>query len=208
MSKKFTIIYDTYCGWCYGAAPVFDALVATGAEVELLHRHLFQGTNAVKMSEGKGAYILNADARISALTGQEFSKAYAENVVLSGTEILDSGFAAQAAALVHHEGPEREFEVRHKLEILRYVDGVSAQDRETVIAALIELGVAPPEANRIGTQELAALAEKTSRHAAELMQRVGAQGVPTIIAHDDDGLAVVNHSAFYGRPEGVKSLTH
>lgn len=206
MAQKFTIIYDTYCGWCYGAAPVFDALVTTGAEVEVLHRHLFQGDNAPKMSEGKGAYILKADARIADLTGQTFSDTYAKNVVMSGTEILESGYTAQAAALVHDQGSEREFEVRHKLETLRFIDGVSAQDRDAIVAALVELGVDPAEADKIGTPELAARAAETLRRANALMQQVGSAGVPTVVEHTDAGPVAVNHTAFYGRPQEVQAL--
>jgi putative protein-disulfide isomerase len=79
-TPKFTIIYDTYCGWCYGSAPIFDALLDTGAEIEVLHQHLFQGPLAYKMSESKGALVLKADARIHKLTGQLFSKIYTKNV--------------------------------------------------------------------------------------------------------------------------------
>jgi len=206
MPRKFTIIYDTYCGWCYGAAPVFDALLDTGAEVEVLHRHLFQGSNAPKMSEGKGDYILKADAQIAALTGQTFSQTYAKKVVMSGTEVLESGYTAQAAALVHDQGARREFEIRHKLEVLRYIDGVSAQDRDAVVSALVDLGIEPAEAEKIGTPELAERAQVLSRKADQLMQEMGSFGVPTVLSHDETGTEVVNHSAFYGNPSGVSAL--
>ncbi|WP_282154123.1 hypothetical protein [Ruegeria atlantica] len=49
---RFTYIYDTYCGWCYGAAPVIDALIESGADVTVMHRHLFQGANAYRMGDG------------------------------------------------------------------------------------------------------------------------------------------------------------
>ena len=74
--EKIVVIYDTFCGWCYGAAPVFDAIVETGTDVEVLHGHIFNGHNSPKMSEGKGAQILETIPHIEALTGQVFSDAF------------------------------------------------------------------------------------------------------------------------------------
>lgn len=201
--RRFIVIYDTYCGWCYGAAPIFDALAASGAEIEPLHRHLFQGPRAYKMSAGKGEQVLKADARIADLTGQEFSQRYIDNVVLSDTQVLESKYTAQAAALVHDQGPLREFALRRRLETARYVDGVSASDRDAVVAALIAEGVAPEVAETIGTPELAAKAEETANRAAALMHAVGARGVPTILELRGDALLVVDHSAYLGRPEAI-----
>ncbi len=203
---KFTIIYDTYCGWCYGAAPIFDALVDSGAQVDVLHRHLFQGPLAYRMSEGKGALVMKADARIHALTGQEFTTAYKTNVVLSDSEVLASHYTAQAAALVHDQGPRKEFALRHTLEVARFIDGVSANDRDAVIAALRNHGVSAADAAKIGTPALAELAEQNAQQAQDLMAAVGSQGVPTIVKSDGTRLTQIDHSAYYGRPGDISSL--
>lgn len=198
---KIIIIYDTYCGWCYGAAPLFDALVATGAKVQALHRQLFQGPLAYRMSEGKGAAILIADARIEELTGQPFSDRYRANVVVSATEVLDSRYSAQAAALVHEQGVEKEFALRKRLEVARFVGGMSASDRDGVIAALIAEGVVREEAEKIGRPELAAKAADISRRAQDLMASVGARGVPTLLKVTGNHVTQIDHTAYYGRPD-------
>ena len=203
---SFTIIYDTYCGWCYGAAPIFDALVGSGAQVEVLHRHLFDGPRAVRMADGKGALVLQADARIHALTGQEFSAVYTRNVVQSQAEVLASGLTAQAAALVHEQGPAAEFALRQRLERARFVQGTSAQDRAHVVAALRDAGVPETEAESIGTPALAARAAVTAAKAARLMAQIGSQGVPTVLRHEEGVTTQVDHSAFYGRPDAIRAL--
>lgn len=204
--QKFIVVYDTYCGWCYGAAPIFDALVESGAEVEALHRHLFQGPLAYRMADGKGDLVIQADARISELTGQPFSQRYIDNVVLSETEILQSAYTAQAAALVHAKGAKTEFALRARLEKARYVDGVSAADRAAVIDALLAEGVPREEADRIDTPELAAKMEETTIRAREIMQAVGSRGVPTILKVRDGRYEIVDHAAFYGKPEQITAL--
>lgn len=205
-ARKFIVIYDTYCGWCYGAAPIFDALAASGAVVEALHRHLFQGPRAYRMRDGKGALVLEADARIAVLTGQPFSQRYIDRVVLSDTEVLQSRYTAEGAALVHDQGVLKEFALRRRLETARYVDGVSAADRDAVVAALIAEGVAPEQAERVGTPELAARAEEIADRAARLMRAVGSQGVPTILEQRGDELLIVDHGAYHRRADAIKDL--
>ena len=205
---KFVIIYDTYCGWCYGAAPLFDALVETDSHVEVLHRHLFQGMNAPRMNEGKGEFILKMDAHISGLTGQVFSQAYTDNVVLSDVEILDSTYSALAAALVHELGAVKEFSLRQRLEEQRFINGVSAQNRDVVVQALIEEGVEPDSAQRFDNPENIAKASEISQQAIELMARVSSGGVPTLVKITDGNIEKIDHSAFYGQPELIKTLVN
>lgn len=206
--EKYVVIYDTYCGWCYGAGPVFDALAESGALVEALHRHLFQGPLAYRMSEGKGAQVLVADARINALTGQEFSQTYKQNVVLSDTEVLNSQYTAQAAELVRDRGIEAEFSLRRRLEQARFVGGASAADRDAVVAALIAEGVPKSEAEQVGTPELAEKAAQTSRRAQDLMAQVGSHGVPTVLKVTGKTVTQFDHTAFYGRPQDVASAVY
>ncbi len=203
---EFIVIYDTYCGWCYGAAPVFDALLNSGADVEVLHRQLFQGNQAHKMSEGKGDLVLAADARISALTGQPFSQRYIDHVVLSETEVLDSTFTAQAAALVHGLGAHKEFAVRHRLETARYIDGVSASDRQAVVASLVEEGISSTSAECIGTPALELKAAGNALRAKQLMETVGVTSIPAVLNIVEGGYQIVDHAAYYEAPDQIGHL--
>ncbi len=204
--EKTVIVYDTFCGWCYGAAPVFDAIVGAGENVEVLHRHLFEGAAAPRMSEGKGDQILRLIPQVEALTGQSFSEAFKTNIARSQTEILESGLSAQAAALVHDQGPKKEFAVRHRLESLHFGEGVSSNDRQAIIDALIAEGVAPQEAERIGTPELEAEAAALADRAKMMMEEVQSRGVPTVLKIDGDRKIQLDHQAFYGRPGTIEEI--
>ncbi len=200
---KFVVIYDTYCGWCYAAAPVFDAIIDTGAEVEVLHRHLFDGVSAPRMSEGKGAQILQTIPHIETLTGQIFSDSFKTNIAQSESEVLKSGLSAQAAALIHDLGPKKEFALRRRLENLHFRQGVSSNDRQAIVGALIAEGVAPEQAEQIGTPALQAKAARQTEKAKSLMAAVGSRGVPTVLKVRGNQLTQIDHQAFYGRPEAV-----
>ncbi len=203
---KFIIVYDTYCGWCYGAAPVLEALAGSGADVEVLHRYLFKGANAHRMADGFGEYARRYDAEIARLTGRIFSQTYMDSVLGSETEVVESGLTAQAAALVHHKGPIAELSLAARLQHARYVDGVSAADRTSVVDALIREGVSRTEAERIGTAELAAEAADQAGRAEEIMMVGGARGVPAVFRIMGDRGEQISVSDYYRSPERILEL--
>lgn len=197
---RFIYIYDTYCGWCYGAAPVIDALIDSGADVTVLHRHMFQGANAPRMGDGFGRMALQYDRRIGQLTGQEFSQAYVQNVLGNPGEVLDSTLIAYAAALIHDQGPKAEMTLAHDLQRARYVGGVSAGDSKAVRHALTEFGIDRPlDAGRDQARQI-------SLEAANLQARFGTQGVPTLLMQTDGGIIQIDISAYYTLPEEIAAL--
>ncbi|MEO1494294.1 MAG: DsbA family protein [Pseudomonadota bacterium] len=205
--EKITIIYDTYCGWCHGASEVFDEIEKSGADVEVFHRHLFQGDNRPKMSEGKGEQIVGKlIPQIEALTGQTFTQVYKDKIAGSDTEVLASKYSAQAAALVHDQGAEWEFAIRRRLEDLHFGQGVSSTDRDAIIAALIDEGIAPEEAEKLGTPELEAKAEALADRARALMAAAGSRGVPTVLQGTGDNMRLIDHQSYYGRAEDVSEI--
>ncbi|AHD08831.1 DsbA family protein [Phaeobacter gallaeciensis] len=197
---RFTYIYDTYCGWCYGAAPVINALIECGADVTVMHRHLFQGANAYRMGDGFGRMALEYDRRIERLTGQEFSPAYVQDIIRNPDEVLDSGLTAYAAALVHDQRAMAEMKLAQILQRARYVDGVSAGNSEAVRSALLEFGVNRP------LDEGRNHARQISTNAANLQSRVGSQGVPTLVMQTDGGTTQVDVSTYYNFPEEIAAL--
>lgn len=204
--KKFTIIYDTYCGWCYGASRVLEALVDIVPEAEVYHSYLFQGPNSHKMSEGFGAQAESFDARIGQLSGQEFSQLYVQNVLKGPDEVLESGLTAQAAALVHPRGAVAEMALAGRLQKARFVDGKSAQDQSHIAQVLLALGADQSDVDRLGTPELAALALERSQKASTIMHKARANGVPCVLMRDETGAHQVNLAAFYQDPASVSRL--
>ena len=200
---KYLIIYDSFCGWCFAASPVFDALVESGAEVEMYHRHLFQGANEVHMGAGMGAQIMQMIPRIEEISGQTFGDAFKTNIAMSSTEVVESGLSAQAAALVHGQGAAKENALRGRIETLHFEHGMSALDRDTIVAAAIAEGVAPDRAARIGTPELAAEAAALAAKADDLMTMVGARGVPTVLRVRKGQVSAFDHHVYFRRTDAL-----
>lgn len=204
---KFTVLYDTYCGWCYGAARVLEALASSDAEVEVLHRQLFVGANAYRMADGFGAQAIRIDAQIGRLTGQEFSNAYMDNILRAKDEVLNSELTAQAAALVHDKGARAELALAARLQKCRFVDGISACDRAAVVDQLVAEGVPAQTAEQLGTAPLREKAAQTAQKAAQLMMQFGVGGVPAVVRTGPSGGEIIDVSRYYARPNDILSLT-
>ena len=200
MSRSFTYIYDTYCGWCRGAHPVVASLIDSGADVEMLHVHLFQGVNAYRMADGFGKVALAHDTRVAGLTGQDFDQRYIDQVLKSPTEVLDSTFTAWAAAIVHNQGARTEIKLARDLQNQRYIDGISAQNRSAVEASLARLDVTN------SLEDGAKAASQTAAKAKETLAGLNLGGVPQLIVEENGLRKVLSIADFYKSPTAVIAL--
>ena len=197
---RFIYIYDTYCGWCYGAAPVVNALIDSSVDVTVMHRNLFQGTGAHRMGDGFSQMVLQYDRRIEHLTGQKFSDIYVKNILGNPDEILESSLTAQAAALVHDQGAKVEMALAHTLQKARYVDGISAVNDEIIRNALSEFNV------KSSLHEGIEKAAQISAEAASLQIKYGIQGVPVLLQYQDGQTTQIDISTYYNLPEEIAAL--
>jgi len=200
MLRRFIYIYDTYCGWCRGAHPIIAVLIESGAKVEMLHVHLFQGINAHRMADGFGKVALAHDTRVAGLSGQDFDQRYVDQVLQSPTEVLDSTFTAWAAALVHDQGAGAEIKLAHDLQNQRYIEGVSAQNRAAVETALAGQGVT------LALEHGAEVAAQTAARAREVLTDLNLGGVPQLIVEEAGQRRVLSIADFYKTPAAVTAL--
>ena len=196
MSRRFTYIYDSYFGWCRGAHP----LINRGAKVEMLHIHLFQGVNAHPMADGFGKVALAHDMRVAGLSGQDFDQRYIDQVIQLPTEILDPNFTAWSAALVHDRGARTEIALAHDLQIQRYIDGTSAQNRSAVEAAVMRLGVTA------NLEDGAKVAARTATKARQRLANMNLGGVPQLIVEENGQRRLLSVAEFYKSPTAVTAL--
>ena len=198
---SFTIIYDTYCGWCYGASPILERL-ALKAEVEIFHRYLFRGSNAYRMGDGFGTQAAVIDARIEALSGQPFGSQYKCNILQSPDEILESGLSAQAAYLASHHGPVVELELARKLQAGYFVQGRSTQDISFIKQTLEELQISSKDLGSKATEDAAS---RRADKAIARMETEGVHGVPTVLCHGRSE-RVLNIAEYYRAPHKIDDL--
>lgn len=201
-TPRLTYLYDPLCGWCYGASPMLNMLIAREYSFALLPTGLFTGSGAFAMNDGFATYAWEADQRIAHLSGQPFSDEYRVNVLGNQESRVDSDPATLALTAVRLAAPEEEFRALGAIQRARYVDGRDNGSAGVIsdILAALEL----PEAAELFKARDASLLSANQTRIAEgraEMQRFGARGVPALIAEIGNGRRMLNSSALYGGEE-------
>lgn len=197
---RITYLFDTLCGWCYGAAPAVERLSRLdGVTVELAPTGLFAGANARPMDASFAAFAWQNDQRIARLTGQAFSEDYRARVLGAPGTLFDSAPATLGVVAAALTAPDREIEAMKQLQRARYVDGRNNADLNVVAETLAEAGLAEA-AQRVLAQDDALLAAYRARIDAARgeMMRFGVQGVPALVAEDAGGRRLVPSNILFG----------
>jgi putative protein-disulfide isomerase len=199
-TTHITYLFDPLCGWCYGAAAAFEKLVARpDLVIHLAPTGLFAGVGARPMDDGFAAHAWANDQRISRLSGQPFSEVYQRDVLGDRTRLVDSGPATLALTAVAVTAPDREFEALNAIQRARYVDGRDITDVSVLCDVLRVLGLRKAaECLATPDDDLIAAYRKRIEAAREVMHRVGADGVPALIAGVGESRRLLAGNALFG----------
>lgn len=195
-----TYLFDPLCGWCYGAAPMLDALAARpDLQVDLVATGLFAGAGARPMDEGFAAFAWTNDQRIGRLTGQVFSDAYRHHVLGDHARPFDSGPATLALTAVALTAPNREREALKAIQTARYVEGRDNTDVAVLVQILRTLHLLAA-AERLAHPDGALIAAHRARLDSARIdtKRFGSKGVPALIVGSGDQRRMVQASALFG----------
>lgn len=205
-SPAVTYLFDPLCGWCYGAAPMLGRLREARTAVRLLPTGLFSGPGARPMDAGFAAYAWSNDQRIERLTGQRFTQAYRDKVLQAEGGLFDSGPATLALTAVALTEPKHEFAALAAIQAARYVEGRDITALVGLVAILkdAELEAA---AGRLATQDEALLTANRARigEGRSLMARLGAQGVPALVAEQHGRQRLIAANALFGSFDNLVS---
>ena len=199
-TTHITYLFDPLCGWCYGASPMLEKLVARpDLGVELMPAGLFAGAGARPMDADFSAFAWTSDQRVARMSGQIFSDAYRRNVLGNHARLFDSGPATLALTAVAITAPDREFEALKAIQAARYVEGRDNTDNAVLADVLRTLDL-PESADRLAKPDDALIAAYGSRLAAArvAMHRFGASGVPALIAGTGNKRHMMQASVLFG----------
>ncbi|MDL5201868.1 DsbA family protein [Streptomyces sp. ALI-76-A] len=171
-------VFDAYCGWSHGFAPVLAEVVRRhpGLDMEVVSGGLFTGARRTPIREF--GYVQGANAEISERTGAEFGPGYAR-LIEDGSFVMDSEAAARGVAALRQAAPHRIVELTAALQHAFYVDGLSLSDPATYRVLAETAGLDPDALVRAFTApETAAAARDDFARAAGL----GVRGFPTLLA--------------------------
>ena len=196
-------LVDPLCGWCWGAAPALARLAESGLRLEVVASGLFIGDRPV--TPDFAAYAWENDQKIRALTGQTFSDAYREKVLGQADGKLDSGPATLALTAVQQRAPEKVLATLHALQAARWVDGLDVTSEAVVADVLRRAGLDEDIVAAFLAEDDSVIEMLNDRaaFARELMQRLGARGVPTLLRVTETGAVRIDGRVLFEDVENV-----
>lgn len=193
--KTLHYIFDPLCGWCYAAGPLAKALHEHGIAVQLHAGGLF---DRQVMPEHMRAYVRQADARVSSMSGQPLGEAYLQGLLNRADTVLDSLPPIAAVLAVQELNPTLGLPMLHALQKARWGDGLEIVDSAVLQQLAVQLGVDAAAFDAALQRQLQGDAQDHIDATRRFMGAVGVQGFPGFVLHSDQGVQVLNHSAFYG----------
>lgn len=172
---NYFYLFDPLCGWCYGAAPKLQK-IAQNAPLTLMPTGLFAHTGR-KIDAQFAQFAWQNDQRIAALTGQQFSEQYRQQVLGDLGQIFDSQLLIQALTAVQQVKPEQELTLLTALQQARYVDGKNITDPEIIQAILLAHNINVD----FQSDEIKRLTQQRINQAQQLANEFDLSGVPHLL---------------------------
>lgn len=189
MTARLLYVMDPMCSWCWGFAPVFEALAVqaqeAGVAVQVLVGGLRPGTQQA-LDTATRRYILEHWQAVTERTGQRFGF----DGALPEGFVYDTEPACRALVTVRQLAPERVWALLQAIQQAFYLEGRDVSRP----ALLVEL------AEQVGVprQAFAAAFDSVELQAATRadftrVQNLGIAGFPTLLAERDGQLALLTN---------------
>ncbi len=189
MNARLLYVMDPMCSWCWGFAPVFDAL-ASQARAAGLGLHLVAGGlrpgSAQALDDGTRDYILRHWRAVAERTGQAFRF---EDALPAGF-VYDTEPASRALVAVRSLAPERVWPLVQAIQQAFYAEGRDVTRPALLVELAEQVGV--PRRAFAEAFDSTALREATAgdfRWAGDL----GIAGFPTLLAERNGQLALLTN---------------
>jgi len=197
------VIYDPFCGWCYGAAPLIEAARGIdGLEIVLHGGGMMAGNNRQQMTPALRDFILPHAQRITALSGQHFGEGYL--AMLDDTSVwLDSTPPTMAIAAAAQWTCE--LDMLHRVQSTHFMEGRRIGEARVLTDIAEEIGIARQEF----AIALATALQSAGDHIREsraLLKQVGGSGFPTFALESNGGFEMLASAQYLGRPEAWREM--
>lgn len=188
MSARLIYVMDPMCSWCWGFAPVADALVQQ-AKVAGVSLHLVMGglrSESTPLEASKRRYILEHWQAVEEATGQTFQR---EGALPEGF-VYDTTPACLAVTSARSLDPQRAWELVKLIQQAFYAQGRDVT-RPSILAELAEQA-------GLSRQQFADAFDSVEQQTATAAdfawsQDLGIAGFPTLLAERNGQLALLTN---------------
>lgn len=198
-------VFDPFCGWCYGAAPLVEHLrKISGLKIALHGGGMMAGRARQQVTPQLRDFVLQHDARIAHMSGQPFGEDYRQGLLNDTSAVFDSEPPTTAILAAEQLGL-RGLDLLKRIQRAHFVEGRKVADQAVLRELAVDIGLdgAAFEA------AYAALAGKpTHEHINEsraLLGQVGGQGFPTFALVRNQQVSVLEFGRYLGQPAAWQS---
>lgn len=193
-------VYDPFCGWCYGAAPLISAAATLEQlDIKLHSGGMLAGSQAQRMSQDWREFVIPHEQRITALSGQEFGAAYQQQAQFDYSIVLDSA-PPTAAMLAAQAVAGKGLSMLKRLQTAYYVEGLAIADTAVIQGLAQELGLDLADFGPAFAEALADV-QQHFQQSGELLHTLGGRGYPTIALEKNGNFTLFPLGQFLGKPE-------
>jgi putative protein-disulfide isomerase len=193
-------LYDPFCGWCYGAAPMISASQEiSGLKIEAHGIGMLSGNKAKTMSPEWRDFVRPHEERIHVYSKQQFGDPYVRGVQEHQDLRLDSS-PPIAAMLVAQELSGRGVEMLKRLQTAYYVEGKAIAERDVIADIASELGYERETFVAHLDGVLNTDLEQHITESKELLHTLGAHGVPAFVVEIDGTMHTLDFGLYIARP--------
>lgn len=193
-------IYDPFCGWCYGAAPMIMAATAIpGLEIQAHGVGMLSGDKSKSMSSDWRDFVRPHEARITAFSKQTFADAYVQGVLENETVYLDSS-PPIAAMLTAQQLSGDGIEMLKRLQMAYYQEGRAIADRGVIADIASELGFEPDAFMATFDAITADSLQDHIDRSNEMLEALNARGFPAFALEIDGQMEVLAMGHYLSRP--------
>ena len=192
-------LYDPFCGWCYGAAPLLTkAMEVEGLAIIPHGIGMLSGDSRKFMSAEWRDFVRPHEERITAFSKQVFGNAYVHGLQERTDILLDSSIPT-AAMLAALKIDGRSVEMLKKLQIAYYQEGRAIADRDGILNIAVEQGY---DKSEFSTTFDVIMANEVKEHIDEshqLMNQLDLQGVPGLVLQTEKEMHVFPFGKYISR---------
>lgn len=189
MPSRLLYVMDPMCSWCWGFAPVAQALI-TQAQAQGIKTHLVVGGlrtgSGAALDPAKRAYILEHWQSVAETTGQPFNL---DDPLPEGF-VYDTEPACRAVATVRALDADSAWPMARRIQQAFYAEGRDVTRAEVLVELAETVGV--PRIEFAGQFDTQPLHLATAQDFA-WVQDLGIAGFPTLLAERDGQLALLTN---------------
>ncbi|SEE70078.1 DsbA family protein [Pseudomonas migulae] len=198
-------VYDPFCGWCYGAAPMITAAATVaGLDIQAHGVGMLSGDKSKLVSGEWRDFVRPHEARISAFSKQTFADAYVQGVLEHENVHLDSS-PPIAAMLTAQQLSGCGIEMLKRLQIAYYQQGRAIADRGVIADIASELGFEPGAFMATFDSVTANSLQDHIQRSNGMLETLHARGFPAFALEIDGEMEVLPMGHYLSRPALFKT---